>query len=186
MRVAVLLAFLALLLPHITLAEDAADGPQVRFEDPFMENLVGMWDLTRSIRGQTVKNSVKAEWVLNHQFLQLHMVDVAVPPTYEAIVLIGYSHANHRYVAHWLDVYGGEYSAIGYGKLVGNSVEFAFQYEDGPFYNQFTWNPEDKSWTFRMEGTDEKGNRKPFATDVLHRVGALPVPGDVPASQGRP
>ncbi|MFY9823527.1 MAG: DUF1579 family protein [Thermoanaerobaculia bacterium] len=155
-------------------AEEPADGPKVKFEDPFMENLVGEWDLTRSIRGQTIKNTVRAEWVLNHQFLQIHMTDAAVPPAYEALVLIGYSHADHRYVAHWCDVFGGKYSAIGYGTLAGNQVELAFQYDDGPTYNQFIWNPADKSWTFRMENADKQGKRTPFATDVLHRVGARP------------
>lgn len=171
---ALLLAIGAVLWGSGATAQEAADGPKVKFEDPFMENLAGEWDLTRSIRGQTIKNTVKAEWVLNHQFLQVHMVDAAVPPAYEAIILIGYSHADHRYVAHWCDVYGGKYSAIGYGTLAGNKVEFAFQYDDGPFYNQFIWNPADKSWTFKMENADKKGHRTPFATDVLHRPGAHP------------
>jgi hypothetical protein len=59
-----------------------------------------------------VENSVSADRVLNHQFLRIHMKDVAEPPAYEALVYIGYQHADQRYVAHWLDVYGGELFAI--------------------------------------------------------------------------
>jgi hypothetical protein len=151
-------------------AQQQIDGPKARFDDPFIANLAGDWELTRSIRGKTITNKVKAEWVLNHQFLQLHMIDVATPPGYEAIVLIGYSHADHEYIAHWTDVFGGKYSAMGRGRLVGNSIEFVFQYDDGPFYNTFTWNADDRSWTFNMQNADKSGKRTPFATDVLRRI----------------
>ena len=35
-----------------------------------------------------MENRVKAEWVLNHQFLLVHMKDVNSPPNYEAMVFI--------------------------------------------------------------------------------------------------
>jgi hypothetical protein len=159
-----------LLIPASSRAEQPVDGPQAKFNDPFIENLVGDWELARSIRGKTIRNKVKAEWVLNHQFLQIHMTDVAVPPEYEAIVMVGYSHADHEYIAHWCDVFGGKYSAMGRGKLVGDSIEFAFQFDDGPFFNTFSWNAKDQGWTFDMQGTDAKGKKIPFATDVLRRT----------------
>ena len=56
-----------------------------------------------------------ARWVLDHKFVELHLVDAATPPQYEAIVLIGYSHADERYVAHWCDTFGGAFSALGRG-----------------------------------------------------------------------
>src|SRR5664279_1298025 len=111
---ALILAFLVLVEPQASV-QKPADGPNVKFEDSFIENLVGEWNLTRSIRGQTVRSKVTAKWVLNHQFLELHMVDTAAPPTYEALVLIGYSHADHRYVAQWCDTFGGKFSGVGYG-----------------------------------------------------------------------
>src|SRR4051812_7904462 len=92
-------------------ADDPPDGPKRIFKDDFIENLVGDWALVRMIRGKEARNTVKAEWVLNHQFLQLHMKDAADPPAYEALVLIGYDHADKRYVAHWCDTYGGKFSA---------------------------------------------------------------------------
>jgi hypothetical protein len=70
---------LLLLLSVTAGAQEPADGPKRIFRDPFIEQLVGEW-------------AVKAEWVLNHQFLQLHTKDVALPAAYEALVYIG---------AHW-------------------------------------------------------------------------------------
>jgi hypothetical protein len=67
-------------------AQEPLDGPNRPFKDDLMENLVGDWKLTRQIRGQTVQNTVKVEWVLNHQFLRIHMRDVATPAQYEAMV----------------------------------------------------------------------------------------------------
>lgn len=150
-------------------ADEPSDGPKVLFVDDFIENLAGRWTLDRRVRGTEVQNTVKVEWVLNHQFLQVHMKDVAVPPAYEAIVLIGYAHADRKYVAHWCDTYGGKFSAIGYGTRSGDSIEFEFQYPDGPFYNTFTWDAKAKGWTFRMESVGDGGKRVLFAEDTLRR-----------------
>jgi hypothetical protein len=149
--------------------DDAPDGPKRIFRDEFIDNLSGEWKLTRKIRGKEVENKVKAEWVLNHQFLQLHMTDVADPPAYEALVLIGYAHADKKYVAHWCDTYGGKFSAVGYGKRSGDSIEFEFLYPDGPFYNTFTWDAKTTGWTFRMESRRKDGKRALFAEDTLRR-----------------
>jgi len=155
--------------PTSARADDAPDGPTRIFKDELIENLVGDWNLTRKVRGKEVANKVKAAWVLNHQFLQVHMVDVADPPAYEAIVLIGYSFAGKKYVAHWCDTYGGKFSAMGYGKRTGEMIEFEFSYPDGPFYNTFNWDAKAKEWTFRMENQGKDGKRVLFAEDRLRR-----------------
>ena len=63
-----------------------------------------------------MENSVKAEWVLNHQFLLVHIKDGSSPPIYEAMVFIGYDNTSERCVAHWIDVFGGRFSeTLGYG-----------------------------------------------------------------------
>jgi hypothetical protein len=163
-----LLASLVMVLLSLTAcAEEPLDGPNRIFKDEFIENLTGDWRLTRKIRATEVTNTLKAEWVLNHQFLQIHMKDVAIPPTYEALVLIGYSHADKQYVAHWCDTYGGKFSAVGYGKRSADSIEFKFEYPDGPFYNTFTWDAKAKVWTFRMESVEKDGKRALFAEDTL-------------------
>jgi hypothetical protein len=41
---------------------------------------------------------------------------------------------SERYVAHWIDVFGGRFSeTLGYGKRAGDEIDFIFEYPDGPF-----------------------------------------------------
>ena len=94
------------LLLALLLVAGAASAQERVFNDPFIDRLAGDWTLTRQIRGKEVENTVHAEWVLNHQFLQVHMKDSAHPPAYEALIYVGYQHAEQRYVVHWLDVFG--------------------------------------------------------------------------------
>ena len=145
-----------------------AAGPAAAPRDAFLANLAGKWTLTRKIRGAEVRNTVDAEWVLDGRFLEVHMRDAAEPPTYEAIVLMGFDPASGRYVAHWCDTYGAGYSAIGRGKRAGDSVELEFAYPDAPFYNTFTWHPERSEWTCLLENV-RGGRRVVFAEDVLRR-----------------
>ena len=151
-------------------AQEAQDGRHKIFQDAFLDNLAGDWKLTRKIRGTTVENTAKVEWVLNHQFLLVHMKDVKVPAAYEAMIFIGYDNTSERYVAHWIDVFGGRFSeTLGYGRKTGNAIKFVFEYPDGPFHNTFTWDPKAKTWTFLGENKDSAGKWKVFAEDKLTR-----------------
>jgi hypothetical protein len=150
--------------------QEPLDGPNRVFRDDLVENLVGKWQLTRTMRGKQVQNTVEAEWVLNHQFVRLHMKDTAVPSQYEAMIFIGYDNASERYVAHWIDIFGGRFSeTLGYGRRQGDSIAFVFEYPDGPFHNTFTWNPKTKTWTFLMEQKNSSGKWVQFAKDELKR-----------------
>ena len=154
----------------LSLSAQDLDGKDKIFKDELVDNLAGEWKLTRKIRGQSLENTVKAEWVLNRQFLLVHMKDVATPAQYEAMVYIGYDNASGRYVAHWIDVFGGRFSeTLGYGRREVNSINFVFEYPDGPFHNTFTWNPENKTWLFLMERKDKSGKWVMFAEDSLVR-----------------
>lgn len=164
------LAFAVLAAAASTFAQTAGDGPGGRFDDDLISKLEGEWRISRQIRGTTVANRAKATWVLNHQFLQLHMKDVAEPPQYEAIVLLGYVHSEQQYVAYWTDSFGAKYAGVGRGTRSGNAIEFRFDYADGPFFNTFTWSPERREWTFRMESQNAQGARQLFALDTLTAV----------------
>ena len=97
--------------------QQSADSRDTVFRDELLDNLVGEWNLTRKIRGKSLPNSAKVEWVLNHQFLLLHMKDAGPTQEYEAMVFIGYDNAGKRYVAHWIDIFGGSFSeTLGFGK----------------------------------------------------------------------
>ena len=159
-------AILALAVLLASFAAHAVDPPM---DDPFLENLTGKWKIERKIRGTLVANTLEAKWVLQHRFLQLRMKDLSNPPQYEALVMIGWDGLNERYVVHWMDIYGGRLSAIGYGKRDGNTIEFRFDYPDGPFYNTFQWQPADQGWSMILENSDKDGKRVPFAEDRVRR-----------------
>jgi len=166
--IAFVLAFLA---PAILFAAGPAkDGRGIPFRDDLVSRLEGRWDLTRTMGTREAKNSVEARWALDHQFLVVHMTDVAIPPKYEAVVYIGYSNTDQRYVAHWIDVFGGRYSSRGLGTREGDSIEFLFPYDDGPFFNTFTYDRATDAWTMKLENGTKDGKRTPFATDRLTRI----------------
>jgi hypothetical protein len=151
-------------------AQEPLDGRHRVFHDEFLDKLIGEWKLTRKFDTRTVENTLSVEWVLNHQFLQLHMKDVDAKPTYEAMVFIGYDNSSERYVAHWIDVFGGRFSeSLGYGTRAGNSIKFVFEYPDGPFLNTFTWRAETRTWTFLMQRKNAAGMWVRFAEDSWRR-----------------
>jgi hypothetical protein len=54
--------------------------------------------------------------------------------------MIGYDNMSERYVVHWIDVFGVRFSeTLGYGKRVGNEIDFIFEYPDGPFRTNLIW-----------------------------------------------
>jgi ketosteroid isomerase-like protein len=103
----------------------------------------------------------------------------AVPagePRYQAHVYVGFDNMSERYVAHWIDVFGGRVSGtLGYGTRSGNTISLRFEYPDGPFENAFTWLPETKSWQFALRGKQPTGQWAPFAD--LTATAATPPAG---------
>ena len=166
-----ILLSLALLLASIApaLRADEKANNRAAFQDEFLDKLVGHWNLTRKVRGTTEENKVEAEWVLEHQFLRLHMKDVASPPKYEAEVYIGFDKAGNRYVAHWMDTFGGGFSSMGFGVREGNSLPLIFEDADGTVRNTFTYDPASQSRTSLIVQKAKGGDWKTFAEDRLKR-----------------
>jgi|SRR5437588_6255133 len=153
-------------------AQETADGHGSQFFDALLDHLVGDWHVTRQFgSGRMAENTVHAEWVLNHQFLELHYLDVARPPKYEAMVFIGYDTNQKRYVCHWIDVFGGGFSGLAEGKLdqAGHAIEFTFKNPDGKFTNRFTFDPESQNWTSLMR-QEAQAEWKLFAEDKFVQI----------------
>src|SRR5258708_15779446 len=122
----------------ITAYADAlpVDGAGVPFNDPLLDKMVGHWTLKGTLVGKPATHTVDVQWVLNHQFLGIHEIGAG----YEATPVIGYDHMSERYVAHWIDIFGGRLSeTLGYGRLHGNEIDFVFEYPDGPLRTSFIW-----------------------------------------------
>jgi hypothetical protein len=131
---------------------------------------VGNWDLKGIIGNRPVANNFSAQWVLNHQFIELNLIDTVKIPTYTAKVFIGYDCVSERYIVHWIDNFGGRFSEIlGYGQQKGNSIEFRFEYADGPFINKFIYNNKKDTWQLNMTTKNERGKWVLFGDEFLIR-----------------
>ena len=140
-------------------------------EDDLLDKLAGSWRIVREFKNRKVENNATVEWVLNHQFLRIHMVDVNTPPKYEAMVFIGFNPSQNRYVGHWIDVFGGEFSeTLGFGVRNGNSIEFTFQYPDALLTNVFSFDPASGRWTSKIDQQDQTGAFVPFCVDTYSRA----------------
>jgi len=174
------LVFAALSLVAATMSAQPptpTDGREAKFEDPLLDKLVGNWHVVRKFGdGRTAENNVRVGWVLNHQFLELHYLDVATPPQYEAMAFIGFDHKTSRYVLHWLDVFGGRTSEIiGYGTLdeAAHTIYFTFNNPDGQFMNAYAFDPATKTWTSVMR-QKSKGPWSLFAQDNFTPLASKP------------
>ena len=148
------------------------DGPNRIFQDELLDHMTGSWTMTGSLIGAPVRHRVDAHWILNHQFLEIHEQDMAAPkggePAYEAMPIVGYDNVSERYVAHWIDNYGGRFSeTLGYGKRTGDTIEFVFEYPDGPFHTAFRWRPDRQQWQWLMTRRNATGKWVGFADMTL-------------------
>lgn len=137
-----------------------SDGRDTILKDALLDNLVGRWNAPGRVHGRDAQATVTAEWVLNHQFLEVKLDDT----DYDAWIFIGYDFRSERYVVHWIDVFGGRSSeTLGYGTRDGDSLRIIFEYGDGPFRNTLTWMAREKSWHWLIESKDQAGRWKTFA-----------------------
>ena len=150
-------------------AEDSTPGKGLN--DPLLDKLIGDWKVERKLgSGRTAENLVHVEWVLQHQFIELHYRDVAAPPKYEAKILIGYDDVGKRYICHWADSFGGDYSSDGFGPrdAASNAIEFKFEFHDGQLTNRFAFDSQSGTWTSTIRQI-EKGQWKLFCEDKFVR-----------------
>src|SRR3954471_10882296 len=170
------LALLVALCTGSIRAEDP--GPDKQLNDPLLENLIGDWKVERTFpSGRKSSNTVHGEWVLQHHFVQLHYRDVATPPHYEAIILIGFDRIANRYIVHWSDVYGGSYSTDGFAPRdeKSNALEFNFTFHDGPLTNRYAFDVQSGTWTSTIRQS-EKGEWKLFCEDKFTRFDVKEAP----------
>lgn len=126
-----------------------AQAPSARtFQDDLLDHMLGTWQLTGTVSGKPDKQTLEAEWVLGHQFLQLHQKDLAKtgPFTFEELLYIGYDKDRKLYVAHILTVFGGGDAPVGSGNRSGNELSLVFERPNGTIAYRFTWRPDSNTW----------------------------------------
>src|SRR6266567_126825 len=57
--------------------KEEVDGPNQIFHDELLERMVGEWKVSGRMGRQPIDHTCDFRWVLNHQFLQLHFLDVS-------------------------------------------------------------------------------------------------------------
>ncbi|MEW6367914.1 MAG: hypothetical protein AB1714_25060 [Acidobacteriota bacterium] len=142
--------------------------------DDLLDHMVGQWVLQGTIAGKETRHDVLVEWVLGHQYIQMHEVsrekDSGGNPVYEATVFIGWDQRSARYACLWLDNTGGgglNGQAIAYASRNGNEIPFLFHGADNSlFHTTFVYDKVADSWQWIMDG-EEAGRLRPFARVTL-------------------
>jgi hypothetical protein len=150
------------------------DEPQT-----LLSRMIGTWDLTGEMEDVPLRQEVEARWVLGNQYVEMRCRSVLLsePGTqpYEAIYLIGYHAPSGQYVLHLFDTFGVALRPVpGMGRREGNSIPFVFAYDQGPFLNRFTWDPETDAWDHELVDQSE-GQPHQFARKHLRHTASMPV-----------
>lgn len=115
---------------------------------------------------------VNAKWVLRELFVEMRFSPIRAGeegnPDYEALYLIGYDKKTNEYVLHLFDTFGvTSKPVLGIGIRKDNSIRFKFDYTVGPWYNTFTWNPDQKTWKNMIMYERKDGSEGTFAVKEL-------------------
>jgi hypothetical protein len=166
----------ALAIFLVLVAAFPASSQPTAFQDSLLDHLTGVWVMHGTIAGKPTTHDVTAEWVLAHQYLQIHEISREIKEgtegKYEATVFIGWDAPSMQYACLWLDVTGGgglSGNAIGHGRREGDKIPFIFAGDDGSrFHTTFAWDRTTDSWQWIMDG-EENGKLHPFARLILVR-----------------
>jgi hypothetical protein len=115
---------------------------------------------------------VNAKWVLRELLVEMRFSPIRAGeegnPDYEALYLIGYDKKTNEYVLHLFDTFGvTSKPVLGIGIRKDNSIRFKFDYTVGPWYNTFTWNPDQKTWKNMIMYERKDGSEGTFAVKEL-------------------
>ena len=144
--------------------------------DSLFGHLVGRWVLQGTIAHQQTTHDVTFEWLLGHEYVQMHEVSrERTPngsPAYEAVVLFGRDPQSGAYACLWMDNTGAsafDPAGIGRGAVAGDSIPFLFRYTTSTsFHTTFVYARQSDSWEWHMDN-DSAGIRRPFARVTLTR-----------------
>ena len=161
-----------------TPAPEAAAPPGNRDQRPaLLQALDGWWRMEGDVLGEAVAYDAWAGPTLRGAFTEIHMLDSATPPAYEARIFLAADPESGEVIAHWLDSFGGPYSIPhGSGELTGNRIVFTVPYPERPFRDTFTFDPGEETWSLVIEARGEGGDWQHFAAYRWRRTAPLPSP----------
>ncbi len=134
-------------------AQNPIDTTDHRFHDDLLDHLVGNWIDSSVAHGSNFTSHVDVKWVLNHQYLLIHLKSNEVVPWWgvemEYYEYIGYNHYQKRYTVHGMSIEGDEDLSEGfsYGYRDGNEFKTVNKFNsDTSVVQRFTWQPETNKW----------------------------------------
>jgi hypothetical protein len=145
--------------------------------DAFLQQLAGSWQMSGSVRGQPVRQRGEGSWVLAGGWLRFTIVDLALPPAYQAAVYIGYDARAGDYVAHWLDQFGAAGArVVATGHRDGRQLVLTFPYPEGAFRDTFSMEAGGERGSLLLEAQQADGHWAQFASYRLQREQAAATP----------
>ncbi|WP_426671505.1 hypothetical protein ACPPVU_09730 [Mucilaginibacter sp. McL0603] len=148
--------FLFTLIAIQMFAQNKADTISGQFHDDLLDHLVGKWNVTSIAHGSPFTSVIDAKWVLNHQYLHVHLKSNEVIPWWHVQMeydeFIGYNHNSKRYVVHGMSIEGDEDLSEGfcYGYRTGNEFKVVAKFGvDSLVVQRFTWEPASVSWNIK-------------------------------------
>ena len=144
--------------------------------DPLLDKLVGTWVLRGAIAGKLVTHTVIAQWVLAHEYIQIHETSRSKTadgaPDYDAIIYIGWDRDLKQYACLWLDSTDGNGldGIIAHAKPDAQKIAFIFPDKSGEpsIQTTFAFDRAAKIWTWTIDNVD-KGQLRRFANLKLTR-----------------
>jgi hypothetical protein len=145
-------------------------------KDPLLDHLAGSWTLQGTIAGQQTTHDIESQWVLNHEYLQLHEIsrekNAQGQPAYEAIILIEWDQSSSEYKCLWLDSTGGGglSAPVAPGKRGDDEITFSFidKDKDSGVRTTFAFSKATDSWSWLIDNKDG-AKLTPFARVKLTR-----------------
>lgn len=169
LRLAAILATTALFVQRTVVAQS--------LHDPLLDRLIGTWVLRGDIAHKPVTHTVKVQWVLARQYIQIRETSRSKTadgaPEYDAIVYIGWNPELKQYTCLWLDSTGGN-GLVGwaFGHAERDPTKLAFLFSDmngdPSVHNTFAYDRMTNTWRWTIDNVDE-GQLKPFADVKLTR-----------------
>ena len=128
-------------------------------EAPLSDQMIGDWVLQGKIGKKETTHDVKAEWVLNREYVQIHEVsrekNEKGAPAYEAIIFVQWDPKRSEYSCLWLDsTEGGGLSAegIAHGKPEADRIPFLFKGSgDESIRNTFIYDKSSGTWQWLID-----------------------------------
>ncbi|TKK65390.1 hypothetical protein FC093_19975 [Ilyomonas limi] len=158
---------IVIIIATTSFAQNTEDTTDHRFHDDLLDHLVGKWNVTSIAHGSPFTSVIDASWILNHQYLVIHLKSNEVIPWWhvqmEYYEYIGYNHYQKRYTVHGMSIEGDEDLSEGfsYGYRNGNDFKTVAKFgADANIVQHFIWHPETNSWNIqsRQEINGKEGD----------------------------